>query len=128
MTTVLLDTHAVHWWSAEPDRLSMRARAAIDDADERAVCAITWYELAWLAERGRIELTRSVPAWLRELSSRCGTVPITPDIAGRAAALPPAVPSDPADRLIYATAVHHKLRLVTKDRALRRHGPRVTVW
>lgn len=39
-------------------------------------------------------------------------------------------PADPADRLIYATAVEHGLELVTKDRAIRDHDhPRsVVVW
>ncbi len=33
MTAVLLDTHVVQWWSAEPGRLSRRAAGAIADAD-----------------------------------------------------------------------------------------------
>lgn len=128
MTTILLDTHAVQWWSAEPDRLSSPARAAIDQADELAVSAMTWFELAWLATRGRIAVSSTVSGWLRTLSARFSTFPITAELAAVAAALPAAIPSDPADRLIYATAVQHKLRLVTKDRALRAHGPAVTIW
>jgi predicted nucleic acid-binding protein len=40
------------------------------------------------------------------------------------------VSRDPADRLIYATAVEHGCLLVTKDRRLRshRHPRPVTVW
>ena len=34
MTTVLLDSHVLHWWSAEPERLSPAARAAVADAEE----------------------------------------------------------------------------------------------
>ena len=29
MTTVLLDTHVLQWWSAEPDRLSSAAAEAL---------------------------------------------------------------------------------------------------
>jgi PIN domain nuclease of toxin-antitoxin system len=45
-------------------------------------------------------------------------------------ALPASFAGDPADRLIYATAVEHGWPLVTKDRRLRNHRhPRpVTVW
>jgi len=50
VTTLLLDTHVVHWWSAEPQRVSEAAREALEQADELAVAAITWYELAWLAQ------------------------------------------------------------------------------
>ena len=49
MSTVLLDTHAVHWASAEPERLSAAAARAVDGAGQLAVASVTWYELAWLA-------------------------------------------------------------------------------
>lgn len=57
-----------------------------------------------------------------------------------AVSLPPSFPGDPADRsiadrliadrLIYATAVEHGWRLVTKDRRLgnHRHPCPVTIW
>jgi len=32
--------------------------------------------------------------------------------------LPSSFPGDPADRLIYATAIEHGFRLITKDRRL----------
>jgi PIN domain nuclease of toxin-antitoxin system len=39
-------------------------------------------------------------------------------------------PGDPADRLIYATAIEQGVRLVTKDRRLRahRHPRPLTLW
>ncbi|HEX6421569.1 MAG TPA: PIN domain-containing protein [Acidimicrobiales bacterium] len=130
MTTVLLDTHVVHWWSAEPDRLSPTATAALEEADELVVAGITWFELAWLADRERILVSVPVPSWLDALAAEVRTVGITPDIAGTAVALPSTFPGDPADRLIYATAVEHGWRLVTKDRRLRdhRHPRAVAVW
>lgn len=121
MTTLLLDTHVVHWWSSEPGRLSGAARRALEGADELAVAAISWYELAWLAEKGRVAATLPVRAWLAELSGYVRTTPLTPAIAATAAALPEAFPPDPADRLIYATAIENGWRLVTKDRRLREH-------
>ena len=58
------------------------------------------------------------------------TVPISPAIAATAAGLSEAFPRDPADRLVYATAVEHGLPLVTKDQRLRRprRGGAATVW
>lgn len=130
MTTVLLDTHVVHWWSAEPDRVSARAAQALIDADELAVAAITWFELAWLAHHDRIALTTPVRAWLAELARRVRTVGLTSAIAATAVELPATFPGDPADRLIFATAVERGWQLVTKDRRLRDHPhPRpITVW
>ncbi len=57
MSVVLLDSHIVHWWSAEPDRISAAAAAAITGASELAVADISWFELAWLASyRSRVIL------------------------------------------------------------------------
>jgi PIN domain nuclease of toxin-antitoxin system len=119
--TVLLDTHAVHWWSAEPERVSPTARKALEDADELAVAAISWFELAWMARHERITLNIPIRSWLEGLAAQVRTLGVTPAIADAAVALPSSFPGDPADRLIYATAVEHDLRLVTKDRALLDH-------
>jgi PIN domain nuclease of toxin-antitoxin system len=130
VSTVLLDTHVIHWWSAEPQRVSAPARAALDDADDLAVAAISWFELAWLARHERILVNIPIRSWLLGLAAQLRTIGITPAIADTAVALPSSFPGDPADRLIYATAVEHDLPLVTKDRAIRDHAhPRpVAVW
>jgi PIN domain nuclease of toxin-antitoxin system len=130
VTTVLLDTHVVQWWSAEPDRLSRAATEALAGADQLAVSAISWFELAWLAAHERIIVTIPVRSWLEQLADGLQTLGVTPAIAATAVSLPSSFPGDPADRLVYATAVEHGCRLVTKDHRLRRHRhPRpVTVW
>ncbi len=130
MTTVVLDSHVIHWWAAEPRRLSPTASRAIEQADELAVAAISWYELAWLAEHERIQTTIPMRSWLAQLAEHVRTIGITPAVAATAASLPSGFPGDPADRLIYATAVEHGWPLVTKDQRLRNHRyPRpVTVW
>ncbi len=130
MTAVLLDSHVLHWWSAEPRRLSEAATSAVEGADELAVAAITWFELAWLADHERIQLNIPLRSWLQQLAEQVRTVGITPSVAATAVSLPSSFPGDPADRLIYATAVEHGWRLVTKDRRLRshRHPRPVAVW
>ena len=130
MTTVLLDSHVVHWWSAEPDRLSSGATQAVSDADEIAVASISWFELAWLAKHERIVVTIPVGSWLDDLVRQVRTVGISPRIADTAVSLPSSFPDDPADRLIYATALENGWRLVTKDQRLRkhRHPHPVAVW
>jgi PIN domain nuclease of toxin-antitoxin system len=130
VTTVLLDSHILHWWSAEPDRLSPAAVSALEGADELAVASITWFELAWLAAHERIALTIPISAWLDGLSGQVRTVGTTPAVAVAAVSLPSSFPGDPADRLIYATAVEHGWSLITKDAQLRAHPyPRpITIW
>lgn len=128
MSAVLLDTHVVQWWSAEPDRLSSRASTLLNDATELVVAAITWYELAWLARHERIAVRIPIRSWLEQLAAGMRTLTITPAIAETAVSLPDSFPGDPADRLIYATAVEHGLTLVSKDNRLRRHSASVAVW
>ncbi len=126
----MLDTHVVHWWSAEPDRVSRAAAEALSDADELAIAAISWFELAWLAKNERILVTIPIRSWLERLAAPLRTIGVTPAIAETAVSLPSSFPGDPADRLIYATAIEHGWRLVTKDRRLRahRHPRAIAVW
>ena len=130
MTAVLLDTHVVHWWSAEPERISRPARDVLDEAQELAVAAISWYELAWLARHERILVKVPIRSWLEGLSSQLRTIGVTPAIADTATALPSSFPGDPADRLIYATAIEHGLSLVTKDHGIRDnvHPRSAAIW
>jgi PIN domain nuclease of toxin-antitoxin system len=126
---ILLDTHAFLWFSAAPEKLSSRARAAIDEADAVGVCAITCWEIAMLVVRGRLELDRGVRAWLAHALDQPDVelVPLTPTIAVRAAQLQ-AVHGDPADRMVLASALELHVDLVTKDRRLRRSKEVTTVW
>lgn len=130
MTTVLVDSHVLHWWSAEPQKLSRPALRAVGSADEMAVANITWFELAWLAAHERIAVGVPIRSWLESLAAGVRSIAVTPPIASTAAELPSSFPGDSADRLIYATAIEHGWQLVTKDRRLRdhRHPRRFTVW
>jgi PIN domain nuclease of toxin-antitoxin system len=130
LSGVVLDSHVLHWWSAEPDRLSAPAARAVAAADELIVADISWYELAWLARHERIIVSVPIGSWLAELAAQVRTIAVTPAIAAAAVALPGSFPSDPADRLIYATAIETGARLITKDRNLRAQtAPRpVTIW
>jgi PIN domain nuclease of toxin-antitoxin system len=119
---VLADTHAYHWWLSEPERLSPAAGLALSAADEVVVASITWFELAWLARRGRIGFRGSVEGWLHRISQEVRTLGLTATIAATAAGLPDTFPADPADRLIFATAIGHGLPLVSRDRKMHEHA------
>lgn len=130
MSTVVLDSHVIHWWSAEPDRISEDAAQAISAADELAVADISWFELAWLARHERIVVSIPLVSWLQQLAAQVRSIPVTPAIAATAVGLPATFPGDPADRLIYATAVENGWRLITKDERMRshRHPAPVALW
>lgn len=128
---ILLDTHVVIWLAFEPDKLSKRAKEAIRMAlsqGELAIAAITLLELAWLAEKGRIETTLSVESFVRQCASKMTVLPITPEIAARAASFPDPYPKDPQDRLIGATALAEAIELITSDQRIKKSGMIPIIW
>ena len=128
---IFLDTHVLIWMASDPKRLSKKARETIREARERTgvgIAAITLWELAWLAENGRIQITGSVESFVRETSSRVIVESITPEIAAFAVQLPSSFPKDPADRLIAATAMAEGASLVTADERIRQSKVVRTIW
>ncbi len=129
---ILVDTHVVAWLAFDQDRISRKARTAIDEArknaDGLAISDITLLELATLATKGRIHLDISLESFLQEVESRFVVLPISGRACARAMGLPPTYPKDPADRVIAATALVEGLSLLTADQAIRRSRTVQTIW
>ena len=128
---ILLDTHIVIWLALEPDRLSKRAKEAIRAARVQgglAIAGISLLELAWLAEKGRVETTLSVESFVRQCASKMTVLPITPEIAACAVGFPDSYPKDPQDRLIGATALVEGIPLVSHDEQIKNSGMIPVIW
>lgn len=114
---MLLDTHVLVWLDRGSDKLGKQAQRLIEEAfkaDRLAVCAISFWELAMLQARRRIELP-ALRSWREELLAM-GLREIAIDGAiGLAAADLQGFHADPADRLIVATAMANDAALVTAD-------------
>lgn len=124
---IVLDTHALIWVVNDEPRLGNAARATIDDAvrtDFALVSAITVWEIALLAEKGRLHLGREVGSWIKEALALPGIelAPVEPEIAVDSVRLPGSFHADPADRLIVATARHWEAPLLTADDAILAYG------
>ena len=118
---VLLDTCAIIWSVAMPEKLSAKATALLGEADtEVFVSPISCAELACLQERGRIELDCHWKTWFDRYVGMNGwqVIDISLEIIQDAFALPAPFHADPADRIIAATARLHGLALATGDRKL----------
>jgi PIN domain nuclease of toxin-antitoxin system len=85
--------------------------------DTWSISAIVLWELAKLAELGRIEVDLDDPELSRALA-RIHTWPLTFEICREVRSLD--FRSDPADEIIAATSVVHRVPLITRDRRLRR--------
>jgi PIN domain nuclease of toxin-antitoxin system len=129
---ILLDTHVVIWLALDPNRISSKASAAINEARQNstglAISDITLMEVAQLAHRGRIAFPAGVETFLTEVEQRFTVFPITARISVKAFSLPTAYPNDPADRAIGATAIVEGLTLITADTQIRSSRAIPTLW
>jgi len=102
-------------------KLGRRTLSTIDRAvanDELYVSAISFWEVAMLVAKQRLELDTTVAAF-RDLAIRNGAREqvLDGDIATLAGELP-GTQGDPADRMLVATAIVRGLTLVTADAVL----------
>lgn len=130
---ILLDTHALLWWQAGSDRLSSAARRSIADASIIGVSPISIFEVGLLVAKERVALDRPLATWAADLiaDSCIDVVDVDVDVAAVASTLD-GFHGDPADRMLYASALVSGRPLVTKDGRIRwyadRTGDVTTIW
>jgi PIN domain nuclease of toxin-antitoxin system len=128
---ILLDTHVLVWLAGARERLSAGAQKAIDSGHELAISVASIQEIANLVARGRLAMDRPVETWIGDVLNVHGVPALAPTVstALRAGSLDPVeFHGDPADRLIYATAVEHDAGLISADERLQRSDSARVVW
>lgn len=117
---IVLDTATWIWFSSDPDQLSAGAKEAIGAHRGVAVSAISACEVGMLVSKGRIRLDRPVDRWTDEAvrANEIESVPVDHRIGVLATLLPGEPPTDLADRIIIATALHHGGAVVTPDQRI----------
>ena len=118
---LLLDTHMWIWSTENNERMLTRHMSrVIERAAQRGsllIAAISLWEVALLNAKGRIRLLPDPSSWYDRALGATGlsVVNLTPQICTEAARMPF---SDPADRLIAASARASQASLVTRDARL----------
>ncbi len=129
----LLDTHVWIWWNMEPNKLSRKARATIENTErysEILLSAISPWEFCKLLEKERIGISCAPEEWISEAlrMPKLRLVPLTPTIACRSTALPQPFHDDPADQIIVATAREENATILTKDQLIRDYPHVRSIW
>lgn len=129
MKVVAADTHAALWFLESNRRLSSVAAEALDGAERILLPSICLVEITYLVEKRRLH-EAVLPRLLAELNNPATTLALAPLDLGVVRSLQDVsrfdVPDMP-DRVIAATALHHRVPLVTKDREIRASGV-TTLW
>ncbi|MBI4034999.1 MAG: type II toxin-antitoxin system VapC family toxin [Candidatus Chisholmbacteria bacterium] len=130
---ILLDTHALLWWTDGAKELSERVGLAIGKEQrggELGVSAISIWEICILVKAGRLVLRTDIDTWLADVMAipNLEIVPIDADIAKAAVFLPNFPHKDPADRIIVATAMRLDVAVVTGDTKIREYHRVKTIW
>jgi len=131
---IVIDTHVLLWWVSGDKSLSATAAKAIkdtlDNGGEVIVSAISAWEISMLIEKGRLILSMDVGSWLDEVTQIDGVrfAPVDNEISIKSTVLPGEFHTDPADRMIVATARKLAVSLVTADDKIRNYEHVKTVW
>jgi PIN domain nuclease of toxin-antitoxin system len=125
---LLLDTHVLVWLLNDSDRISAAIYSQIERAAEQDllfVSAITPWEIAMLVAKGRLGLDRDVADWIDAALNLPGIhlEALSPSIAVASTRLPDVglsepIHSDPADRILLATARSLNATLITADQRM----------
>jgi PIN domain nuclease of toxin-antitoxin system len=119
---LLLDTHIWIWSVLEPQRLSRRVAAKLDDShNEIWLSPVSIWEAMLIHRKGRLKVPEGFPTWLTKALTITSfhEAPFTFDVAQALSTinLPHA---DPADLFLAGSAKAYGLTLVTSDRNLLR--------
>ncbi|AOU98290.1 twitching motility protein PilT [Acidihalobacter yilgarnensis] len=131
---IVLDTHALLWWVSGDKQLSTKAQKAIENEQrgngQVIVSAITAWEIAMLASKGQLVLSKDVDDWLATVDAIevVEFAPVTQELAVQSVRLPGDFHPDPADRMIVALARHLSASLVTADSKIRAYRHVKTIW
>lgn len=129
----LLDTHVWIWWNAHPQALSTGVRQILSNPkkwEELLLSPLSVWEFGAFLASGNLSLSCTPEEWIRQALDQPGLrlVPVTPQIAYRAAVLPGSLQEDPVDRILVATAREENAMILTKDKTILTYPHVQSLW
>lgn len=126
----LLDTHVWIQRALGEPLPPLVGKTLTDHANGLALADISLWEAAKLVELGKLELSVPLAEFFHlALTPELKVLPVTSAIAERVAGLEASgFHKDPADQLIVATALVHRLRLISDDSRIRQWGKVPQLW
>ncbi len=127
---LLLDTCALLMLAGRredlPDKVIKKLAA---QADELFVSTISSFEIVLKSRLGKLVLPMPAEEWYRKAVEGYSIeeIPVSSAIAMKSASLP-FLHKDPCDRIIIATAVEHKMPVVTADQIIAQYPGIKVIW
>jgi PIN domain nuclease of toxin-antitoxin system len=133
MADIVIDTHIVIWYFADPTQLSQPAESAIDQAEINGtifVSSITIVELIYLIERNKIpaDVLIQLRTALDDPTTAFRLIELSREIIDEVENISRSTVPDMPDRIIAATALHLNLPLISKDHKIQKLQNIITIW
>jgi PIN domain nuclease of toxin-antitoxin system len=133
MADIVIDTHIVIWYFADPTQFSQPAESAIDQAEINGtifVSSITIVELIYLIERNKIpaDVLIQLRTALDDPTTAFRLIELSREISDEVENISRSTVPDMPDRIISATALHLNLPLISKDHKIQKLQNIITIW
>ena len=119
----LLDTCAILWLAMDQDQFSpSQQKAVLDSGADLFFSSISALEIARLQKLEQIKIPSDALRWINKVAEkyRLTEIPVNSEIAANSILLPQ-LHKDPCDRIIIATALVHRIAIVTSDAHIKKY-------
>jgi PIN domain nuclease of toxin-antitoxin system len=119
---ILLDTNALLWLLEDDTRLSLSARAAVENASEILISEVSLWEISIKINIGKLTPITGLYDTIKNLGFRRLT--IKDNYLAKYETLP-LIHRDPFDRMLVTQALTEELTLLTSDDILKEYGVKI---
>ena len=125
---IVLDTSALIFWTLDPQRLSPKAKQALEQADHILISSISLWEIALKVKRQKLDIPLPMNEYVDRLRQLGSLEILAVDIQTWLDNVDlPWDHRDPADRTIVALAVRNNCPLITSDEMIANFFAK-TIW